>query len=70
MQGIIQVYDPATGIGVALREEDHARVYLRPGSLRGSIFRRLRQGQRINFEVEEEGDRLYAHTVRIGSDGY
>jgi len=70
VQGIVQVYDPTTGIGVVVREEDRARVYLRPGSLRDSIFRKLRQGQRINFEVEEEDDRLYAHTVRIGSDGY
>ena len=69
MQGIVRVYDPDTGIGVIVREEDRAEVYLRPGSLRGSIFRTLRQGQRINFDVEVEGDRIFAHTVRIGSDG-
>jgi CspA family cold shock protein len=69
VQGIVRVYDPDTGIGVVVREEDRAEVYLRPGSLRGSIFRTLRQGQRINFDVAEEGERLFAHTVRIGSDG-
>lgn len=70
MQGVVRVYDPDTGIGVIVREEDRAEVYLRPGSLQGSIFRTLRQGQRINFEIAEEGNRLFAHTVRIGSDGY
>ena len=70
MQGVVKVYDPKTGVGVVVRDDDHSSVYLRPGSLRGSIVRTLRQGQRIVFEVEEEGDRPFAHTVRIGSDGY
>lgn len=70
MQGVVKVYDPKTGVGVVVRDDDHSSVYLRPGSLRGSIFRTLRQGQRIVFDTEEDGDRIFAHTVRIGSDGY
>jgi cold shock CspA family protein len=70
VQGVVKVYDPKTGVGVVVRDDDHSSVYLRPGSLRGSIFRTLRQGQRIVFDIEEDGDRSFAHTVRIGSDGY
>ncbi|MDX1689520.1 MAG: cold shock domain-containing protein [Acidimicrobiia bacterium] len=70
MQGVVKVYDPETGFGEIVRDDDHSSVYLRPGSLRGSIFRTLRQGQRIVFQTDAQDDRLFAHTIRIGSDGY
>ena len=69
MQGVVKVYDPTTGVGVILLD-DRSEIQLRPGSLDGSMFRMLRQGQRILFEVEEvEGER-YARDLRFGSDGY
>ena len=70
MQGVVKVYDPSTGFGVIIRDEDKGQVFLRPGSLDGSIFRTLRQGQRVVFETEADGESLFAATVRIGSDGY
>ena len=70
MQGVVKVYDPKTGAGVVVRDDDHSSVYLRPGSLRGSIFRTLRQGQRIVFDIDTVEDRPFAQNVRIGSDGY
>ena len=70
MQGVVKVYDPLTGFGVIIRDEDRGQVFLRPGSLDGSIFRTLRQGQRVVFETEVDGESLFAATVRIGSDGY
>ena len=69
MQGVVKVYDPATGYGVVATDGGD-EVLLRPGALDGSIFRTLRQGQRIVFDTTSEDDREYAHTVRIGSDGY
>jgi len=45
-------------------------VYLTPGSLKGSIFRTLRQGQRINFDIKEEDSLKSVHNVRIGQDKY
>ena len=69
-QGVVKVYDPKTGFGVIVSDADQSEVLLRPGSLEDSIFRLLRQGQRINFEVATEGDKAYASSVRIGSDGY
>jgi CspA family cold shock protein len=69
MQGVVKVYDPTTGIGVVVRDDDLPEVFLRPGSLQDSVFRMLRQGQRIIFETVEEEDRLFVHRVRLGSDG-
>ena len=70
MQGVVKIYDPVTGAGVVVRDDDRSEVFLQPGSLKGSIFRTLRQGQRIVFEIALDGDRPFARLVRIGSDGY
>ena len=70
MQGVVKVYDPTTGVGVIVRDDDRSEVLLRPGSLDGSLFRLLRQGQRVIFEVDEDGGRAYAHSLKFGSDGY
>jgi len=70
MQGVVQEYDPAAQTGVLLGEPDRVAVHLRPGSLRGGVFRRLRPGQRVVFDVEEEDGRRYAARVRVGSEGY
>ncbi len=68
-QGVVKVYDPKTGFGVIVSDADQSEILLRPGSLQGSIFRTLRQGQRINFDVSHEAAKAYATSVRIGSDG-
>lgn len=70
MQGVVKVYDPTSGVGVILSDHDRSDVYLRPGSLDGSMFRMLRQGQRVIFETESEAGRLYARDLRFGADGY
>ena len=69
MQGVVKLYDPNTGAGVVVRDDDKQEVFLRAGSLAGSVFRLLRQGQRINFDLEEDGGRAYVHSVRIGQEG-
>ena len=69
-QGVVKVYDPTTGFGVVVLDADQSEALLRPGSLKGSIFRTLRQGQRINFDVAETDGHTVASGVRIGSDGY
>lgn len=67
---MVKTYDPETGIGVIICDGDRDAVLLGPGSLDGSIFRFLRQGQRVVFEIDTDGDRRFAHTVRMGQDGY
>ena len=69
MQGVIKTYDPGTGTGIIVRDDDRSEVYLRPGSLDGSAFRTLRQGQRVVFQTEEIDGRPFAHDLRFGMDG-
>lgn len=70
MQGVVKTYDPQTGVGVIICDHDRRVVLLRPGSLKGSIFRFLRQGQRIVFEADRDGERSFAHSIKMGQDGY
>jgi CspA family cold shock protein len=65
MQGVVRTYDPQTGEGVVVSDTDRGEVVLAPGALDGSLFRMLRQGQRINFELDGQGR---ATKVRIGSE--
>jgi len=69
-QGVVKTYDPVTGAGIIVRDDDRAEVFLRPGSLKGSIFRTLRQGQRLVFEIVEEDGTAFADVVRVGQEGY
>ena len=65
MQGVVRIYDPQTGEGIVVRDTDRAELVLAADALDTSIFRMLRQGQRINFELDVDGR---ATTVRIGSE--
>jgi len=56
MQGVIKSYDPGTGDGVVMCDtNDFAEYDLAVNALEGSVFRMLRQGQRVNFFVDEDG---------------
>lgn len=65
MQGVIRVYDPATGEGLVVSDRDRGEYALAPGALEGSVFRMLRQGQRVVFDLDADGR---AAGVRIGSE--
>lgn len=65
MQGVIKSYDPVTGDGVVVRDTDLTDIDLAPGALDGSVFRMLRQGQRVNFDLDADGR---AHDLRFGSE--
>ena len=65
MQGVVKLFDPLTGEGVVMCDTDRVDRVFAPNVLEGSLFRNLRQGQRITFEVDGEGR---ATTVRLGSE--
>ena len=65
MQGVVRMFDPQTGEGVVMRDVDRAELTLAPNALEGSLFRMLRQGQRVNFELDGDGRIV---NVRIGSE--
>ena len=65
MQGVVKSYDPTTGVGVVMRDTDFSEYELSTTALQGSIFRMLRQGQRVVFDLDEGGD---ATRLRLGSE--
>jgi CspA family cold shock protein len=65
MQGVVKSYDPATGLGVLVRDTDLTEYDLSTDALVGSIFRMLRQGQRVVFELDDAG---CATRLRLGSE--
>ena len=68
MQGVVKSYDPGTGIGIIV-SDDRNEILLGPGSLAGSVFRTLRQGQRVVFDTTERDGQIFAEHLRFGSDG-
>ena len=69
-QGVVKSYDPNSGSGIVLLDIDKTEVYIQKGSLKDSIFRTLRQGQRINFELENIEDNQVIKNVKIGQGDY
>lgn len=67
---MVKTYDPVTGVGIVVIDADRSEVFLRPGSLKGSVFRTLRQGQRILFDTVEEDGRSFVSGIKLGQDGY
>lgn len=65
MQGVIKSYDPSTGDGVVVRDTDLSEYDLAADALEGSIFRMLRQGQRVVFDLDPAGR---ASGLRLGSE--
>ncbi len=55
MQGVIKMFDTLTNEGVLVSDADRTEFVLAAGALDGSIFRMLRQGQRVNFDLDSEG---------------
>lgn len=65
MQGVVKSYDPGTGQGVVVCDRDLSEYDLAANALEGSVFRMLRQGQRVIFELDETSR---ASRLRIGSE--
>lgn len=65
MQGVVKAYDPLTGEGIVVRDTDRAEIAVGPGALDQSIFRTLRQGQRVVFDLDDGGR---AVAVRSGGE--
>lgn len=65
MQGVIKSYDPGTGEGVVVTDTDRSEYELSERALEGSIFRMLRQGQRVIFDLDTAGR---ATALRLGSE--
>ncbi len=65
MQGTVKMFDPATREGLVMRDTDREEFVLAADALDGSIFRMLRQGQRVVFDLDGAGRATH---VRAGSE--
>jgi len=65
MQGVVKAYDPETGIGVVMCDTDLADYDLAADALVNSLFRMLRPGQRVVFDLD---DASCATRLRLGSE--
>ncbi len=65
LQGVIKSYDPITGDGTIITDADLAEHELARDALAGSVFRMLRQGQRVIFDLDADA---HATRLRMGSE--
>jgi CspA family cold shock protein len=65
VQGVIKSYDPQSKTGAVVDDVGRAEYDLALDALEGSIFRMVRQGQRVVFDLNEQG---LATQLRLGSE--
>jgi CspA family cold shock protein len=66
VQGVIKSYDPTSGDGLLVTDSPGlAEFELAANALEGSVFRMLRQGQRVVFDLDDDGR---ATRLRLGSE--
>lgn len=69
MQGVVKAYDPTSGDGSVVCDVANNGAFteydLAADALRGSVFRMLRQGQRVIFDLNADGQ---ATALRLGSE--
>jgi len=66
MQGVVKSYDPATRDGVIITDSaDMTEYELAQNALEGSVFRMLRPGQRVIFDLDPASQ---ATSLRLGSE--
>jgi len=65
MQGVVKAFDRASGDGVIMCDSNLNDYELAPNALEGSLFRMLRQGQRVVFQLN---DKQQATKLSLGSE--
>jgi cold shock CspA family protein len=63
-QGTVKSYDVEDRTG-SLLTDDREEIVIDAGSVEGAGIRYLRIGQRVKFDVTEEGGKKVARTLRI-----
>lgn len=66
MQGVVKSYDPATRDGVIITDTaDMAEYEMAANAMENSVFRMLRPGQRVVFDLDASSK---ATALRLGSE--
>lgn len=63
-QGTVKDYDRQNRTGTLLTDTEE-EVAIDPGSVEGAGIRYLRIGQRVKFDLADEGGKKVARTLRI-----
>ena len=65
-QATVKTYDSISKTGSLVADDGTTEFAIDATSIDGGMFRFLRPGQRVTFEVEEQEGRPLARNLRIG----
>jgi cold shock CspA family protein len=65
-QATVKTYDSLTKTGSLVADDGVTEYAIEPEAIESGMFRFLRPGQRVTFELVEKGDRRIARNLRIG----
>ena len=65
-QATVKTYDSLSKTGSLIADDGVTEYVIDPASIDTGMFRFLRPGQRVTFEVEEQEGRPLARNLRIG----
>jgi cold shock CspA family protein len=65
-QATVKSYDSITKTGTLVSDDGKREFAITPEAMEGSMFRFLRPGQRVTFDVVGEGDEERIGNLRIG----
>jgi cold shock CspA family protein len=65
-QATVKLYDSMTKTGVLLKDDGTTEVPIDEGALDGSMFRFLRPGQRVSYDLVEVDGEQRPRNLRIG----
>jgi cold shock CspA family protein len=65
-QATVKSYDSLTRTGALVADDGETTYAIDPDAMTGSMFRFLRPGQRVTFDLIAEGDSSKIRNLRIG----
>ncbi len=65
-QATVKSYDSVTKTGILVSDDGTTEYRVEPEAIESGMFRFLRPGQRVTFEVDEVGGETRISNLRIG----
>jgi cold shock CspA family protein len=65
-QATVKTYDSLTKTGTLVADDGETEYAIDPEAIESGMFRFLRPGQRVTFELVERDDKTMARNLRIG----
>lgn len=65
-QGTVKRYDSITRTGVLISDDGQTEYEVDPAAMDSGMFRFLRPGQRVTFDIVEEAGERRLRNLRIG----